>query len=604
MGNDICCADDIKNILSNLPNLSPIELYHTLTKLFDAIRGQKFEDFLSPMIFKPYLTGLTLSCEVHCFHFALQLLLSFGLELFSTIEEQTLLKQLVIVATHPSLTIAHRLLALDYTKSIVTRLKPTPIEWTSIQITGFDGPDTQEKKLIILNETPIDNQNLLIRMKGLKAMSLSNNMRATLAFYRVVHSILSKRPDFLTEMQDIFISLIFTAPDPHIKRSLVLFNLFKDLAKVVTHRMIENLRNLSETETFNNLNDFLQFMSAFEWIFQQKDLELNENQLGFLLTLVHNNCKRWTKSSGRALDCCTAVLYYQPISESVKEILLSTLEYLMSDRNNDLSITSLAQIYILALNTLEDDHNIKRVFDFEDQLSLDIEIIKDLSDDIPFTLCRVKDNDISKQKRTLNEMPFSVNIFFEINIREEYKQRFDEIFGLILYFKSSDETISEEYEISILDSSERLPICLELKSSVNNPFQLTVSAIFNDSNGTNYRCDRFQTEIISLKDILIPIDVENSDQSFESLCDSVLKHNDSMQTVLCLQNLDSIEKFLTFFDWFTTFLISDTNSFICGTAPDRLLLGTLKIVNQFVNLFLFTNNYELLPNLFNEFNHK
>ena len=163
---------------------------------------QKYPEYISPMIFKPYLTQLTLSCEIHNFHFALQLLLSFGLELFSTLEEQTLIKQLIIVATHPSLSIAHRLIALEYTKSIVIQLKPTSIDSSVLHITSSDGPDTQEKKLTILNETSIDNQNLLICMKPLKTLSLTDNIRATNAFYRVIYAFLTtKRPRYYKRNQ-------------------------------------------------------------------------------------------------------------------------------------------------------------------------------------------------------------------------------------------------------------------------------------------------------------------------------------------------------------------------------------------------------------------
>ena len=601
MANNIYSSEDIQLIVSNIENMSSIELYDTLSKLFDAIRSNKSEE-LSPMLFKPYLAKLTLSSQVHDFHLALQLLLSFGLELFSSVEEQKLVKQVTIVATHPSLSIAHRLLALDYIKSMVVRLRSTAIEWSCLQITALDGPDTQEKKLSILNETQIDSHFLLVQLKPLRSMSLCHNLRAVNAFYRIIYSILTKRPEILNEIQEILTFFIFKSPDPHIKRSIDLFKVCKDLAKGTTHHLMKNLSNLSETETFKSLTEFTEFTKYFEWVFKQNDLELNETQLVFLLTIIANNCKRWPDCSGRALDCCTAIFYYQTISAPLKQVLLSMLEWLMTNRKNDLSITSLAQIYILALNTLEDDHNIKKVFNFEDQISLDANFIEDLSSDVPFILKRLPQS--FTHKSYIDKRPYSVNLCFEITVRQEYKQKFGRIFGLILYFEVANENICLESEIPVLESSERQTLEIELSFDINKPFDLTVSAIFNDSDGTNFRCDQFQTEAIALRDFLIAIEISNSDKSFNDLCQSVVNERGGMQTIICLPHFNSIQQFLSHFQWFSVFVIGEDNVFVCGAPSDRLVFGVIEIVNSFVNLFLYTNNYKLLPNLYHEFTSK
>lgn len=536
------------------------------------------------------------------FNLALQLLLSFGLQLFSTSEEQTLVRQLITVATHPSLSIAHRLLALDYTKSVLIRLRPRTIEWSCLEIQASDGPDTQEKKLAILNESPIDSHFLLVQLKPLRSLSLSHNHRAVNAFYRIIYSIINKRPEILGEMQEILTFFIFKSPDPHIRRAICLFEACKDLAKGTTHHVIKNLSNLSETETFKSYFEFLEFTLYFEWIFKQNNLEVNQKQLVFLLTIIANNCKRWPESCGRALDCCTAIFYYQTIDGSVKQVLLSLLQWLMTTRKGGLSVSSLAQTYILALNTLEDDHNIKRVFNFEDQISLDANIVEDLSADVPFILKRMSQS--FKQRHNLDETPYSLDLCFEISIGQQYKRRFEHIFGLILYFEAPDENVCAECEIPVLESSERQTIELNLRFAISKPFDLTVSAIFNNSDGTVLRCDRFQTEAISLRDFLIPIDLSESSHSFIDLCQSVVKHRDGMQTVICLPHFDSIQQFLSHFQWFTVYLISDDKRFICGTPPDRLVLGTIDVVNRFVNLFLYTNNYELLSSFYLEFTSK
>ncbi|CAG2171259.1 unnamed protein product, partial [Oppiella nova] len=611
MSAGVATGKDIAHIVDSLPTLTPIQLYHTLCQLFDAIRAHKYPELLSPMIFKPYLLQLIVSCEVHAFHLALELLLSFGLELFSTVEERQLFRQLVVVGTHPSLPIAHRLLVLDFTKSIVTKLKSTAaaaIDWSGLQITSFDGPDTQEKKLHILNESPIESQNLLMSLKPLKARSLESNTRATNSFYRTLHSIVSKRPDIMNEMQDLLISVIFKAPDPNIKRSIALFNAYPVLAKGTTHKLIQNLTNLSVTETFKSLPEFTAFLTAFEWTFKQKDLDLSETQLVFLLTIIHNNSKRWRESCAQALDCCTAVLYHQTISVSVKQTLLQSLQWLLSDRNNDISITSLAQIYILALNTLADDADIKRVFNTTHLSdSGDRDIMQDLSADAPFTITRVSTAESTRRKFTLTEMPFTLDIEFEVDIKEQFRRRFDRVFCLILSFDAIGGHIAEEYEIPILRADERRPVRLSLRSAVHKPFELAVSALFTDSDGTNYRCQRFQTHAITLRDILLPIGVDpRHDPPIGQLCQSVLKHPDAMQTVLCVRQFRSIDAFLAHFDWLKSFVINDDTvagderRLICGTAPDRLLVAALKMVNNFVNLFIYTNSYELLPTIYYE----
>ncbi len=591
--------EDIKNIIIELPNLKHFELYHVLTQLFSAIQSQKYRDIISPMIFKPFLKEFTISCEIHNFHLALQLLLSFGLELFSTLEEQKLLKQLTIVATHPSLTIAHRLLALDYTKSIVELLKPAIIDHSSIEITSFDGPDTQEKKLTILNKTSIDNQNLLYCLKPLESLSLRNNIRATNAFYRVVYDFLNERKDMTSHLEDILVSLMFSSPDPHIRRSISLLNCFQDLAKGTSHKLIEKLFKLSETDTFKNLTELKEFLHAFEWIFKQKNLDLKEDQIVYLLKLINNNSRRWLQSSPQTLTCCTAVLHYQNISNSVREVLLSILEWLMNERKNDLSITSLAQIYILALNTLQDDENIKKVFNFDDESGFDLQIIKDLTKEIPLNIKRISNSENFGKLLNLSKTPLQLNLSFEISISNEFKQQFDRIFAVVLFFDSLDGFIHEEFEIPILNRDECQTVRLQLSSRIDRPFTFNISANFNDMNGTNYKCDSIQNEEITLKDILLPVDINN--EQFYELCDSVMKHKESMQTVLCVREFKDIETFISHFEWLSQFVIKGTNNFVCALTPDRLLLGTIKIVNNFINLFLITNNYELLPSLYNEF---
>ncbi|XP_054168801.1 uncharacterized protein LOC128966025, partial [Oppia nitens] len=601
--------DDIQHIIQCLPTMKSIDLYHTLSLIYDTIEAQNYHQLLSPMIFKPYLTQLIVSTEVHGFHLSLKLFQSFGLELFSTTEEQLLIRQLFIVATHPSLSIAHRLLILDYTRSIVSKLNLQSIDWSNLEITGFDGPDSQEKKLAVLIETQgMDNQNLLVCLKPLIKRSLTGNFRASNSFYRTIDHMLAKRPDITPDIQDVLISVIFKLPDPHIRRSLVLFDVYRDLAKGTVHKLIANLSNIPLADGFKSVTEYMHFMSAFDWIFKHKDLELNEKQLEILLQLINSYSKRWpTETSGRTIDCCTACLYNQPISGSVKQLLVIILQWLMNDRKNDLSITSLAQIYILALNTLDDDIRIKKVFTNSDDQSNtgEEDIVENLSANIPFSLTRVTDNNnettttttttTTRKKQKLNEKPYCLTIMFELNINEEYRQQFQRIYGLILSFVSSDDTVVHEQAIPVLKSNDKQLVCLKLHSLVKKPLELTVSAVFNDFRGTNYRCDHFYRYTVSLKDLLLPIDLQNT-ELFDQLCQSVLKSDDSMQTVICVQQFDSIDRFLAHNRWLIPFIIDNTVGnckLVSGTTPDRLLLASIKIVNKFVNLFIYTNNYEL-----------
>jgi hypothetical protein len=251
------------------------------------------------------------------------------------------------------------------------------------------------------------------------------------------------------------------------------------------------------------------------------------------------------------------------------------------------------------LNTLQDDENIKKVFNFDDESGFDLQIIKDLTKEIPLNIKRISNSENFGKLLNLSKTPLQLNLSFEISISNEFKQQFDRIFAVVLFFDSLDGFIHEEFEIPILNRDECQTVRLQLSSRIDRPFTLKISANFNDMNGTNYKCDSIQNEKITLKDILLPVDVNN--EQFYELCDSVMKHKESMQTVLCVREFKDIETFVSHFEWLSQFVIKGTNNFVCALTPDRLLLGTIKIVNNFINLFLITNNYELLPSLYNEF---
>ena len=587
-------SEELNDIISKLPGLQPIQLHHLLSQLYSLIRRtSNFQGQISPIIFKSFINQFSMSNEIYQFHFAIQLLLSFGLELFSSKEEESLLNQLLIVSMHPSLTISHRLLALNFLENIIEQFPN--INKNLIEITPFDGPDTQEKKLAILNKTDLNSDVLLEKLRPLLKLTLKNNQRATNSFYRILYAFITRRNQMLYRVEELLIPIIFSSPKQHIRHCVELMNSIPKLAISFCHKIIPKILDPNSKIT-KNLEEFKEFVYLIDWIFKRADIDLDENQIVNLLNLVLDECIKTKQLCPDLLSCCTAALSKKTITPRVKETIKQILGFLTEQNFSDISLSSLAQIYLVALNTLEDDENIKRIFSEDYESNNNLEIVKNCSKPSPIMIKRIGDNEKRTKISKIQDKPYEMKLFYEVSIKDIAPDQFNEVFALILYFDSTDGLIHEEIQVAYLEKHHPKRIALSSSARINGPFTFQICAHFNDSQGSMYQCDVFHIEQVNIQDILLPIQLDFSD--VKQICDMIMKHSDSMETHLCFKQFNQIDLFFDTFNWLFQYYNSDSNYIAIVIPPDRLLVSTVQIVNDFVNLHVLTNNYKIVPHFY------
>lgn len=282
--------------------LPPVALQQTLNCYLEIIVSSQVTQF-SPMIFKPFLDTFTLSSEVYQVHFLLILLKNFGLELFTTAEEQFLVNQMTKLSAHPSLVIAYRLLILDFIKALMPIVKRSDyMEPEKFQIMPFDGPDTQEKKLLLLNETSISDGLLLSHLKPLQTLSLSfGNYRATNSLYRILHSIYEKRHSMDKHIETTLISLILASPAQHVRHSLGFLSKNLDLAPSICGTFLRKLLHMKDI--IKDEGDLKEYFLACEWILSKENLINDSDALSTLLKFLYEKCQEFKKLAYCLLFC-------------------------------------------------------------------------------------------------------------------------------------------------------------------------------------------------------------------------------------------------------------------------------------------------------------
>ncbi|KAJ6222549.1 hypothetical protein RDWZM_001094 [Blomia tropicalis] len=625
----------VREITQQIRYVPNLQFYHLCTQIYHMIESKRYTDSLSLIILKPFLNRFISSNSIHNVHFALKLLIKFGFEIFSSTEEEFFIKQLVILSTLPSLPIGYRLLALSFIKIAFVSIYKPPLNSPPLGLIDslcpflFDGPDTQEKKLTILNEFSFvisDNEffNLIIRLHRLSNSQNNNFKRCTRSLFRTLSMTLKKRLQLMDRILNLLLDGIFSPSYIHYVDQLYSFlsqhwsfaQLFVD--KFVAKLMILLKDQPDSSETNNkmvpNYNHYFAYLQFINWFISiaHHHIELTEFQIEFIINFIRINCQQWTQSSMIALTCCTSILYYQSVTAKVKEALLTILEWLKTERKMDIETSSLAQIYLLALRTLKEEY-IRQVFtsdeeefliqkvpeSFDDYLC---SIVQYKHDKCPLIVRRLSTEDISNSTKQQFNEPLSLTIPFEIMI--EADSEMDRLFCLEVSFSSNQiESLKQSFKLPLIEKqSKQSKINLKLDFIVNIPFWLNISVKFSDYKGTIFNYYQPEFEYVALKDVFIQVEVDQFQSNIESITESILQHPDAMQTVICVRNHSTFESFFAEYDWMKKFVIHASNHkdffyFVIGLAPNRLIIGTIKIINDFINLYLTTNNFEIVPSL-------
>lgn len=624
----------LRELTQNIRFSPNLKFHHISVFLFNLVSSSHYNNSLSLLILKPFLHRYISGNSIQDIHLALKLLIKFGFEIFSSLEEEFFMKQIVSLSTMPSLPIGYRLLCLSFIKIAFISIYKPPLNSPPLGLIDslcpflFDGPDTQEKKMVILNEFSFvinDNEffNLISRLHCLSDVQCSNYKRTTSSLFRVLNISLSKRPQLTERILNFLLESIFSLSYIHyIEKLFVFLEQHWDFAQLTVDKFIAQLMILLKDHDNNNenvqqavqrtqcplvrtYNQYLAFLQLINWFLSvaHHHIVLTEFQLEFLVNFIRINCLQWPQSSTAALTCCTSLLYYQRVTFKVKEALLVILEWLKNERKVDIETSSLAQIYLLALRTLKEEY-IKQVFTDEEELH--IQKVPERFDDYLCTIVRNERNQCPLLvERTNHQEPkerlvFGSSLFLSIPFQVYLLESspIDRLFCVDIVFTSPQiDNLKQTFQIPFFakgDEGARLDLNVNFK--ISHPFWLDITIRFVDYHGIIYNYVQSECELFGLEDIFIPLSISPS-TNIDSLAQTIMQHPDSCSTVIVVRNHNSFESFFKHYPWVKQFVVDEDYNLAIGLSPDMAILCSIRLVNGCVNLFLTTNNYEIIPSL-------
>lgn len=646
---------ELREFTQNITFQPNLRFYHLANKLFNVSNMNLAPEHISLIILKPFIIKFIMSYEVHNMHFILKLLIKYGFEIISSFEEEVFLKQLVILSTLNTLPIGSRLLYLSYIKICFMNIFKPPLNSPPLNLLNslypfqFDGPDTQEKKLMILNDFSFvinddDYYKMLLNIYERSANEGGKSVHTTNSFFRLLHVTILNRANLVSKILELLLESIFSLSYKHyIPKLLTFLELHWEFAQNLVDKFIARLMivlkqneantsaSSSSTTTttpflsvVQSYSQYLSFLKLINWFLSiaHYNIRVTEFQLEFLVNFIFENSQQWPQSSNSALTCCTSILYYQRVTPKVKKALMNLLEWLRNTRKSDLETSSLAQIYLLALQTLDESY-IKQVFtsDEEEFLITRIpenfetylrQVVRTDQCDCPIEIVRVPIEQIIKATTTLPDR-MSLGVCFEARLRSSAS--FERLFCVDMLFTSAQleqNQLSQTFDIPIMERGHgrlgRTQLRFDIDFKVNAPFYLNIALKFIDAKGSIYRYHLKNHELITLEDLFIPIKMDMSEQYFQQLVEKTLEHEESLQTVINIKAHHSLETFFEEHAWFQKYFLADPLAsenvlklFLVGLCPDRIIIGNVKLVNDVVNLYVVTNHFEIIPSLYNKF---
>ncbi|KAF7490817.1 hypothetical protein SSS_05674 [Sarcoptes scabiei] len=615
---DLQKSPEIRNLLQQkLVFESDIQFYHYCVYLFQLIQSNRYhKDLLSPLIFRPFISKLFQSNQIFQIHLALQLLLEFGFDIFNSSEEECFMQQLVRICTIPSLPIGYRLLLLLFIKVSFEKIyEPSlnlmpPYLLQSLYPTIFDGPNSIEKKLSILNQSSfvINDEEffeLLTQFQKRCSSEFRYFERSTNSWFHIAVQTIQKH------FRDIRQNLI---------------NSFIAKLLMSTKDSDGRIRSI-ESPTIINHRNYSLYLYFINWFLSvaHQFIKLTEFQLEFLINFIHRNSLYQTDSSMQALQCSTSILYYQRVTPKVKEALLELLEWIHDERKSDFEASSLAQIYLLALRTLTEE-SIKKVFTSDQEEFLlhqtpgvferYLTSIQNSLSKCPIVITRLQSELMTEEKQFYSDK-MTKYLIFKVSL-DPKKSKMKQFFCIEIEFCSKSIGFCEKFYFAFLDSDRDLDLKLNFEK-IDDSFDIKISFKFNDINGNVFSFPNNQIESIKFKDILIPLSFDNeiknlktSNESFEKTKNAILKHPNSLETLMIVEEHQTFDSFLDDHKWFRKFLLHNQPEenrledsidplslrFAMGICPANLLLGELRLTNNVINVWIYTNHYQIVPRFF------
>ncbi|XP_042904969.1 AP-5 complex subunit beta-1 isoform X2 [Parasteatoda tepidariorum] len=551
----------MSNILELYPLLTHTAQYRVLKNLISVVKNTSQ---FSPKTFKLYFNGLTLSSEVPLIHLAFDLQETFGSDLLSTQEEKQLLKQLVNLSTHPSLTSSHKLLFLDWLKSFIMHNEAfSCLSFSDLETllpSPFDGPLTVEKKAHILalslppnSEERASGEFLNEIVNGLvKCSMLSGGTKAAPSLFRTLFIY------FSTQTSDTISNSIYKLITGMLKTSLHLtpyalsfldaartkYNERKFHEKALDH-MVEHILNIPLKQFHSNLEYYLAILESASQepasicrpraVLRLLQKMLNEGNLNLQNTWCIGN---------RILSLCRTLMKYHDVQIFYYD--LAEVLCLIIQQFQDTDVKDRAKIYYCMLTSLS-KLKVQTIFAWnpsEKEGKNTLNSFVTGGESLQFASCIQKLNNPILQMLRLDSEIHSLNTddnFIEepiSGILELYQQHltsqesflqlpfilkhigtveensFAELYGIVI----SAESEPSCKEISVIEipilkstptSNQEKIVTLQLKPREPQPLTLRFKVEFTCNNGYSYTCN-LQSVTLNLDDLFLPLPVSES----------------------------------------------------------------------------------------------
>lgn len=595
-GRNILPVEDVKERLikdNTLPlDVTPEILQHAL---YDVVQLVKEDPILTPAIFKPFLSQFCYSSELYQLHFLVILLQEFRLQLFTDQEERQLLNQLAVVSRHSSLLVSHRLFALDFICSLMNKF-PGAFDPVSFFPSEFDGPDTLEKKLKILIQVPASqftDDQFLKHLQPLQTLSLEkDNTRATKSMYRVLSDAMEKRDSMISRVEGIVICLILASPRQHVRYSLDLMSRRPDLAQSVASIMFKKILSAGEALA-RDLEDQEQLFLFIEWLLKRQLVSRAERRLEQLFKFLHSKSIENPSLVPLLLSCTAAAIRSYDLSNDEKELLRNILSFVSREGKNNVTLTSWAQIYSIAITALSGVESIRHVFDTDDLSCLRNQgdyILR--KEECPIRVCK-RSKVTAIDSHSCCEKRF--NIEFDVSLTDSFEPK--QVFALSIDVKSAEQEFCESWETPLLSFRKSRLMKLGFQLRRCQPFDLIFDCQFNDSHGSVYMCRSFHVEKIAFCEILAPVELVSDARSFCQVWKQISLFKETcLETVIRLKTITDCDALLERHTFLTPFCMTDGDRVMIALTvlPQSRILLTAKVIEGRLNLHAITDDPESL----------
>jgi hypothetical protein len=486
-----------------------------------------------------------------------------------------------------------------------------------------DGPDTLEHKLRILVQgtDQVDDSQFLIHLKPLETLSLQKeNMRATKALYRILNSALDARPSLVDKIQGLIIALILASPKVHIRYAIDLMKgrrrLTEKVSSVILRKILQSDEALSK-----NLQDLKMLFSFIEWLLKNKMVgeslvdnsqQISQHENGSspstfiirLFTFLNEKSEVYPPLIPDLLSCVAAAIRSYDMSMQEKEVLRSILSFVSREsKARDVTLSSWAQVYSIAISSLTTAESLKAVFDdTQDLKRIREQSAQFLSEPEAPLFLRKKTPEETKKKHChcdhgmdeQQQCKFIVD--FEVGIRnslQPIEHRLSQIFAVRIEAESPEQGYSERWETPLLSSSRSRNMRLAVDLVTAAPFTLAFHVEFHDELGSSYRVSLPEVDIL-FREILFPLKRVVDCRSFCNLWKEIKNQEDSLETVIRLYGCPDEETFYETSEWLIRYVVPDSCSkyIAIHALPDSVILITLKVVDSLLNLHIITNDPE------------